>query len=83
MNQPSECRGLCVRLRAGQGRTEVRIDVSWCCRISGPAAARLLIALVLMLAGTAFALPAHEELARGVLYSLAVVLAGARPRIRP
>ena len=83
MNQPQEQTGLQVRLRSGQGTTEVRINVSWRCRISGIAAARLLIALVLMLAGTAFALPANDELARGVLYGLAVVLAGARPRIRP
>ncbi|HEX6524533.1 MAG TPA: hypothetical protein VF070_31700 [Streptosporangiaceae bacterium] len=83
MNQPQDQTGLCVRLRSGQGKTEVRINLSWRCRISGIAAARLLIALVLMLTATAVAMPAHDDLARGVLSSLAVVLAGSRPRIRP
>ena len=41
------------------------------------------ILLVLILTAAAIALPAHDEPARGVLYSLAVVMAGSRPRIRP
>jgi hypothetical protein len=73
MNRPQEQNGPTIR---------VRIQVSWRCRISGPAVARLVIVLVLVLAATAFALPAHDELARDALYSAAGLLVGARPRIR-
>ena len=44
--------------------------------------ARLVIIFVLVLAATAFALPAHDELARDALYSAAGLLVGARPRTR-
>jgi hypothetical protein len=71
------------RKHARQRKTEVRIQVSWCWRLSGPAAARLLIVLVLVLAGAAVATPANDELARGALYCLAGFLTGSRPRLRP
>jgi hypothetical protein len=70
-------------LRSGKRATEVRIQVSWRWRLSGPVVARLLIIGVLVLAATALALPTHDELARDVLYSIAGLLAGTRPRIRP
>ena len=73
MNRPQEQNGPAI---------QVRIRVSWRCRISGPAVARLVIICVLVLAATAFALPAHDELARDALYSAAGLLVGARPRIR-
>lgn len=73
MNRPRE--------RTGP-RIEVRIQVSWRCRISALAVARLLILCVLVLAATAFALPAHDELARDALYGAAGLLAGTRPRTR-
>lgn len=71
-----------IALHSSQRKTEVRIQVNWSCRLSGPAAARLLIVLVLVLAATAVATPIHDELARGVLYSLAGFLTGSRPRTR-
>jgi hypothetical protein len=71
-----------VALRSSNRATEVCIQISWRWRISGPAVARLLIIAVLVLAATALALPAHEELARDALYSAAGLLAGVRPRIR-
>ena len=83
MNRPLEGPRVFVVLRANRRKTEVRIQVSWRCRISGPAVARLLIITVLVLAATAFALPAHDELARDALYGAAGLLAGARPRNRP
>lgn len=84
MNRPHEQTGprVSLVLRSGKRATEVRIRVSWRWRISGPAAARLLIIGVLVLAGTALALPAHDQLVRDVLYSAAGLLAGTRPRIR-
>jgi hypothetical protein len=84
MNRPQEQNGprVFVMLRSKQRTTEVRIQVSWRCRISGPAVARLVIICVLVLAATAFALPAHDELARDALYSAAGLLVGARPRTR-
>jgi len=69
-----------VKLRSTPRRTEVQIQVSWRGRLSGPAAARLLAVLVLVLAATAVALPLHDELARNVLYGLAGFLTGSRPR---
>lgn len=69
-----------VILRSSQRATEVRIRVSWCCRLSVPAAARLLTAAALVLAASAIAALAHDELARGVLYSLAGFLTAVRPR---
>ena len=66
-----------------QRKTEVRIQVSWCWRLSGPAAARLLIVFVLVLAAAAVAMPDNNELARGALYCLAGFLTGSRPRPRP
>jgi hypothetical protein len=71
----------CMKTTRGP-RVDVRIQVSWRCRISGAAAARLLIITVLALAATAFALPAHDELARDALYGAAGLLAGARSRPR-
>jgi hypothetical protein len=65
-----------IALRFGPDRTELRIQVDWHGRISGPAAARLLIVLALVF--TAAATLAHDELARGVLYGLAGLLTGAR-----
>ena len=76
-------RGNLVGMNRHLWMTEVRIQVSWRCRISGPAAARLLIIItVLVLAATAFALPAHDGLARDALYGAAGLLSGARPRPR-
>jgi hypothetical protein len=79
MNRPP----LQVKLRSTPRRTEVQIQLSWRGRLSGPAVARLIAALVLVLAATAVALPAHDELARNVLYALAGFLTGSRPRPRP
>lgn len=72
-----------LRLRSTPRRTEVQIQLSWRGRLSGPAVARLIAALVLLLAATAVALPAHDELARSILYALAGFLTGSRPRQRP
>ena len=44
---------------------------------------RLIVVLVLLLAGATVALPAHDELARNVLYGLAGFLTGSRPRAHP
>jgi hypothetical protein len=84
MNRPQEQTGprVFVVLRASRRTTEVRIQVSWRCRISGPAVARLLIIAVLVLAATAFALPVHDELARVAACGAAGLLAGTRPRKR-
>jgi len=71
-----------IALHSSHRKTEVRFQVNWSGRLSGPFAARLLIVLVLVLAATAVATSAHDELARGVLYSLAGFLTGSRPRIR-
>jgi hypothetical protein len=71
-----------VALRSSQGKTEVQFQLSWCYRVSGPAAARLLIVLVLVLAATAAAMLTNDELARGVLYGLAGFLTGSRPLTR-
>lgn len=74
-----------VALRSGKRSPEVRIRVSWSCRLSGPAAARLLAVVVLVLAAAAVvasAASAGNELARGVLCTLAGLLAGSRPRTR-
>jgi len=72
-----------LTLRSTPRRTEVQIQVSWRGRLSGPAVARLIAALVLVLAATAVALPPHDELARSILYALAGFLTGSRPRQRP
>jgi hypothetical protein len=69
-----------IALRSDQRETEVRIRISWCYRLSGPAAARLLIVVVLVVAATAAVTSATEEFARDVLCSLAGFLAGSRPR---
>jgi hypothetical protein len=71
-----------VALHSAQRETEVRVRVSWSCRLSGRAAARLLIVAVLVLAAAAVATSASDELARGVVCSLAGFLAGSRPRSR-
>jgi hypothetical protein len=69
-----------VTLRSGRRTTVVRVQVSWCCRLSGPAAARLLaVAGALVLAVTAIAMSAHGELTRAVLYLLAGFLTALRP----
>lgn len=67
-------------LRSSQRATEVRIRLSWRGPLSAPAAARLLTAAALVVAATAIAALAHDELARGVLYSLAGFLTAVRPR---
>jgi len=72
-----------VKLRATPRRTDVQIHLSWRGRLSGPAVARLIAALVLVLAAIAVAIPAHDELARNVLYGLAGFLTGSRPRPHP
>ena len=72
-----------LKLRSTPRRTEVQIQVSWRGRLSGPAVARLIAALVLVLAAAAVALPPHDELARSILYGLAGFLTGSRPRHRP
>jgi len=72
-----------LKLRSTPRRTEVQIQVSWRGRLSGPAVARLIAALVLLLAATAVALPAHDELARSILYALAGFLTGSRPKHHP
>ena len=72
-----------IALRSGRRRTEVRIRVNWSCRLSVPAAARLLVVVVLVLAAAAVVTSAGGELSRGVLYTLAGLLAGSRPRARP
>jgi hypothetical protein len=82
MKTPQEGPRVFVALRANRRTTQVRVQVSWRCRISGRAVARLLIITVLVLVATSFALPAHDELARYGLYSAAGLLAGARPRHR-
>jgi hypothetical protein len=71
---------VCVALRLRQGTTELRIQVNWSCRVSAPAATRLFIVLALVLAAAATL--AHDTLARDVLYGLAGLLTGARPRTR-
>jgi hypothetical protein len=71
-----------VTLRSSQRATEVRIRITWCCRLSGPAAARLLAVAALVIAATVIVTSAHDELARGVLYSLAGFLTAARQKIR-
>lgn len=71
-----------VALRSGKRSPEVRIRVSWSCRLSGPAAARLLVVVVLVFAVAAVVASADSELARGVLCTLAGLLAGSRPRTR-
>jgi len=72
-----------VKLRSTPRRTDVQIHLSWRGRLSGPAVARLIAALVLVLAAIAVAIPAHDELARNVLYGLAGFLTGSRPRPHP
>ena len=72
-----------VKLRSAPRRTDVQIHLSWRGRLSGPAVARLIAALVLVLAAIAVAIPAHDELARNVLYGLAGFLTGSRPRPHP
>jgi hypothetical protein len=67
-----------VALSSGPRKTEVRIQV----RLSGPAAARLLVVIVLVLTAAAVAAPAHTELARAVLCTLAGFLTGSRSRTR-
>jgi len=79
MNRPP----VLLKLRSTPRRTEVQIQVNWRGRLSGPAVARLIAVLVLVLAATAIALPAHDELARNVLYGLAGFLTGSRPRAHP
>jgi len=79
MNRPP----VLLKLRSTPRRTEVQIQVNWHGRLSGPAVARLIAVLVLVLAATAIALPAHDELARNVLYGLAGFLTGSRPRAHP
>jgi len=67
-----------VTLLSSRRTTEVRIQVSWCCRLSGPAAARLLAGAI-VLAVTVIATSADGELTRGVLYLLAGFLTAVRP----
>ena len=71
-----------VALHSSQRGTEVRIRLQvFAGRLSCRTVARLLAVVVLALAATAAAVPAHEEaLARGVLYSIAGFAIGARPR---
>jgi hypothetical protein len=71
-----------VTLRSTRRDTEVRIQLSWRCRLSSTAAVRLLVGVALVLAA-AIATSAHGELARGALYTLAGFLAALRPRVRP
>jgi hypothetical protein len=71
-----------VALHSSQRGTEVRIRLRYAGRLSCRTVARLLAVVVLALAATAAAVPAHEELARGVLYSIAGFAIGARPRHR-
>jgi hypothetical protein len=71
-----------VAVRSGQRETEVRIRISWSCRLSGPAAVRALVVVVLVLAATVVAASAGGELARAALCSLAGFAAGSRPRGR-
>jgi hypothetical protein len=71
-----------VALRSSQRGTEVRIRLRYAGPLSGRAVTRLLTVLVLALAATAAAVPAHEGLAHGVLYSIAGFAIGARPRHR-
>jgi hypothetical protein len=71
-----------VALRSGQRETEIRIRVSWSCRLSGPVAVRALIVVVLVLAAAGVAASSGGELARGALCSLAGFAAGSRPRRR-
>jgi hypothetical protein len=67
-----------VALSSGPHKTEVRIQV----RLSGAAAARLLVVIVLVLTAAAVAGPAHTELARAVLCTLAGFLTGSRSGTR-
>lgn len=72
-----------IALRWSGGKAEIRIQVGWYCRVSGPAAAQVLIAVGLVLTGIAVATMTSYEPVRGALYGLAGFLAGLRPRIRP
>jgi hypothetical protein len=69
-----------IALCSSQRKTEVRIQVSWRGGVPAVAVARLLIVFALVLAAAAVAVPGSDELARGVLYSLAGFLTGSRPR---
>jgi hypothetical protein len=59
---------------------EIRVRVSWSCRLSGPAVARVLIVVAGILAAAAAAMPGGDGLIRDVLYSAAGFMAGSRPR---
>jgi hypothetical protein len=72
-----------VALRWSGGKAEIRIQVGWYYRVSGLAAARVLIAAGLVLTGIAVATMASYGPVRGMLYGLAGLLAGSRLRIRP
>lgn len=67
-------------MKKAKTKAEVQIRVSGSYLLSGPAAARLLIAIALIIAALATATMTHDEFARGALYGAAGFLTGSRPR---